>query len=68
MSRIASGQHFHAGNKRTALVAGLAFFEMNGFTMDIKDSGLVSVLDKAGLAMADLEDVMVVLRRLVRHV
>jgi prophage maintenance system killer protein len=31
MFRIATGQHFHEGNKRTSLVAGLAFLNMNGY-------------------------------------
>lgn len=60
---IASGQHFHEGNKRTALVAGLAFLEMNGYKLDIKDPRLVSVVDKAGIAAAVISDV----RRVVEH-
>jgi death-on-curing family protein len=66
--RIASGQHFHEGNKRTALVAGLAFLEMNGHTLDIKDPGLVSVVDRAGISTATLNDVSTTLKRLVRSV
>jgi len=66
--RIASGQNFHEGNKRTALVAGLAFLKMNGYTLDIKDAGLVSVVDKAGVASATLKEVKAVLLKLVKHV
>ncbi|MDV3294164.1 MAG: Fic family protein [Nitrososphaerales archaeon] len=66
--RIASGQYFHEGNKRTALVAGLAFLQMNGYTLDIKDTDLVSVIDRAGISTATLNDVQAVLRRLVRDV
>lgn len=66
--KIASGQNFHEGNKRTALVAGLAFLRMNGSTLDIKDAELVSVVDRAGVATATLKDVKDVLQRLVKHV
>lgn len=66
--RIASGQYFHEGNKRTALVAGLAFLRMNGYTLDIKDAGLVAVVDRAGIATAALNDVQTILRRLIRSV
>jgi death-on-curing family protein len=66
--KIASGQNFHEGNKRTALVAGLAFLRMNGSTLDIKDAELVSVVDRAGVATATLKDVKDVLERLVKHV
>ena len=40
---LASAQYFHEGNKRTALVAGLAFLELNGSTRDVKDPALVSL-------------------------
>ena len=53
---IASGQPFHEGNKRTALVASLAFLEMNGFTMDIRNPELVSLLDRAGIGLTSLND------------
>lgn len=66
--RIASGQYFHEGNKRTALVAGLAFLRMNGFTADIESADLVSVIDKAGVSNATLNGVQDVLRRLVKSV
>jgi death-on-curing protein len=55
--RIARGQHFHEGNKRTALVAGSAFLQMNGYSIDIKNRELVSVIDRAGIASASLNDV-----------
>jgi len=66
--KIASGQNFHEGNKRTALVAGLAFMNMNGLTLDLEDKDLVSVVDKAGVSSATLKDVEAVVRRLARHV
>jgi len=66
--RIASGQNFHEGNKRTALVAGLAFLRMNGYTLDIRDQRLVSVVDRAGVATATLKEVKDVLQKLVKHV
>lgn len=66
--RIASGQYFHEGNKRTALVAGLSFLQMNRFSADIKNADLVAVVDRAGIATATLNDVRAVLRRLVRNV
>lgn len=66
--RIASGQHFHEGNKRAALVAGLAFLKMNDFEFDIENPELVSIVDKAGVATASLKDVESSLRRLSRHV
>jgi death-on-curing family protein len=66
MFRIASGQYFHEGNKRTALVAGLSFLQMNGLTADIEDPNLVGVVDRAGVANASLKDVQDVLRGLIR--
>ena len=62
--RLASGQFFHAGNKRTALVAGSAFLEMNGFSLDLAESELVSAVDRAGIAAAGLNDVYEVMKRL----
>ncbi|MDA4127863.1 MAG: type II toxin-antitoxin system death-on-curing family toxin [Thaumarchaeota archaeon] len=64
--RIATGQHFHEGNKRTALVAASAFLRMNGCSVNIKDEGFVSVVDRAGIAAANLNEIESVLRRLVR--
>ena len=62
---IARGQYFHAGNKRTALVAGLVFLEKNGHTVDIEDEEFVSTVDKAGIAAADLDDLYAVVRGLI---
>jgi len=53
---IARGQYFRAGNKRTALLAGLVFLAKNGRTIDIKNPDLVATVDKVGIAAADLED------------
>jgi death-on-curing family protein len=66
--RVASGQYFHEGNKRTALVAGLSFLQMNGFTADIEDSDLVAVIDRAGVSNATLNDVRMKLGKLIRNV
>ena len=66
--RVASGQNFHEGDKRTALVAGLAFLEMNGFEADIKDSGLVAAVDRAGIGTATLKEVKAALKKLIRNV
>lgn len=65
--RIASGQHFHEGNKRTALVAACAFLQMNGRSIDIGNEQLVSVVDKAGIATADFDAVKGVVRKLIRN-
>jgi len=54
--KLASGQHFRAGNKRTALVAGLVFLRKNGYKIRIDDAKLVSVVDKVGMARASLDD------------
>jgi death-on-curing family protein len=59
---IARGQYFHAGNKRTALVAGLAFLTKNGYSIDIENEEFVSAVDKAGVAAADLDYVYAVVR------
>lgn len=66
--RVASGQYFHEGNKRTALVAGLSFLQMNGFTADIRNADLIAVIDRAGVAAATLNDVQAVLKRMIRNV
>lgn len=63
--KIASGQYFRAGNKRTALVAGLAFLVKNGFTLDVQNAELVSTVDKAGMAAANLDDLYAVMEGLV---
>lgn len=62
---VARGQFFRAGNKRTALVAGLAFLAKNGRTLDIKDPGFVGAVDRAGIAAADLDDLYAEVTRLV---
>lgn len=62
--KLASGQHFKGGNKRTALVAGLVFLRKNGYNIDISHPDLVSVVDRAGMAAADLDDLYDVIERL----
>lgn len=62
--KVASGQYFHAGNKRTALVAGLVFLAKNGHKIDIANPEFVSTVDKVGIAAAGLEDLYVVMRGL----
>ena len=62
---IARGQYFRAGNKRTALVAGLVFLKKNGSTLDIKDPLLVATVDKAGIAATDLETLHTVMSGLL---
>jgi len=62
---IARGQYFHAGNKRTALVAGLAFLSKNGHSIDIEDGEFVATVDKVGIAAADLDDLHAVMQDLV---
>ena len=68
MHKLATGQHFHEGNKRTALVAGAAFLKVNGYTIGIRDAELVGLMDKAGISGATLIEVREVIRRLVRRV
>ena len=63
--KVASGQYFHAGNKRTALVAGLAFLRKNGYKADLKNPELVSTVDKVGMAAAGLDDLVGVLGNLI---
>jgi len=63
--KVASGQYFRSGNKRTALVAGLAFLMKNGSTLDLENAEFVSTVDKAGIAAADLDDLYGVMRELV---
>src|SRR5579863_10159113 len=47
--KLASGQYFKAGNKRTALVAGLAFLKKNGYKLDMENQDLVSTVDRVGV-------------------
>jgi len=63
--KLASGQHFKTGNKRTALVAGAVFLAKNGYSVDLGNPDLVSTVDRAGMAAAGLDEVYAVLRRLV---
>ncbi|MDA4121098.1 MAG: Fic family protein [Thaumarchaeota archaeon] len=63
--KVASGQYFHAGNKRTALVAGLTFLRKNGYKIDIKNPEFVSAVDKVGIAAAGLDDLNEVMRGLI---
>lgn len=57
MFKIASGQYFRAGNKRTALVSGVAFLQKNGYTVNIRDASLVDAVDRVGVGAASLDDV-----------
>jgi prophage maintenance system killer protein len=62
--KLASGQYFKTGNKRTSLVAGAAYLAKNGYAIDLGNSDLVSTVDRAGIAAADLDEVYDVIRRL----
>ena len=62
---IARGQYFHAGNKRTALLAGLAFLAKNGYSADIESEDFVATVDKVGIAAADLDALFAVMKRLI---
>lgn len=55
--KIASGQYFRAGNKRTALVSGLVFLAKNGHKLDISNQQFVDAVEKAGIGAATLDDV-----------
>lgn len=61
--KVASGQYFHAGNKRTALVAGHVFLAKNGYKVDIANSEFVSTVDRAGMAASTLDDLYEVMSR-----
>lgn len=63
---IARGQFFRAGNKRTALVAGLAFLLKNGFSLDIENPDFVGAVDRAGVAAADLDDLFGLVQSLAK--
>lgn len=54
--KVASGQYFHAGNQRTALVAGSAFLSRNGYALDIKNTEFATAVDKAGIAAVTLDE------------
>lgn len=60
--KLASGQYFKAGNKRTALVAGFVFLKKNGYAIDIERPELVSAVDKAGIGAANLDDLYAAIR------
>jgi death-on-curing family protein len=62
---VARGQYFHAGNKRTALVSALAFLAKNGHALDVENAELVSIVDRAGIAAADLDDIYAIVKRLI---
>ena len=64
--KLASGQYFRAGNKRTALVAGIAFLSKNGYSLALDAPELVSTVDKAGMAAANLDDLYEVIQRLAK--
>lgn len=64
--KLASGQYFKAGNKRTALVSGVAFLSKNGFALSLADPELVSTVDKAGMAAASLDDLYGVIQMLAK--
>ena len=63
---IASGQHFKTGNKRTALIAGQVFLRKNGYSINLKDEGLVSVVDRVGVAAATLDDLFTAITKLMK--
>lgn len=64
--KIASGQHFRGGNKRTALVAGLVFLRKNGHRINVTDPTFVSTVDRVGVAAATLDDLYGVMEGLVQ--
>ncbi len=66
--KIANGQHFHEGNKRTAFVAAETFLKANGYTIDMQNKDLLQVVDKASLGQAGLSEVSKIVRRLIRNV
>ncbi len=45
----------------------MAFLKMNGRSIDIRRQELVSVVDRAGIAAASLNDVEEVIRKLIRN-
>ena len=65
--KLASGQYFHAGNKRTALVSGLAFLMKNGYSMDIKNQTLVDTVDRVGMAGASLDALFAAMADLLKR-
>jgi prophage maintenance system killer protein len=63
--KLASGQYFRAGNKRTALVAAVVFLLKNGYSLDPRDPALVDTVDKVGIAAAGLDDLFATIQRLL---
>ena len=63
--KIASGQHFRGGNKRTAIVAGYVFLRKNAHSIGIQDKGLLSAVDKVGIAAESLDELQRVVEALV---
>jgi prophage maintenance system killer protein len=64
--KVASGQHFRAGNKRTALVAGLTFLRKNGYKIELANPEFVSTVDKVGVAASTLDDLFSVMTGLIK--
>ena len=62
--KLASGQYFRSGNRRTALMAALVFLAKNGYKIDIADPDLLSTVDRVGVAAASLDDIYEILNRL----
>ena len=62
--KLASGQYFKAGNKRTALVAGHVFLRKNGFKVDLRSRSMAFTVDKVGVGAANLEDLYEVVKGL----
>jgi prophage maintenance system killer protein len=63
--KAASGQYFRAGNKRTAMVLGLAFLNKNGYSINIQDVEFLSAVDNAGVGAAGLDELYGIVRRLI---
>ncbi len=61
--KLASGQYFRTGNKRTALVAGAVCLAKNGYSLDLGNPDLVSIVDKTGIADASLDELYELLRK-----
>jgi death-on-curing family protein len=55
MFRLASGQHFHEGNKRTAIVATATFLAANGFVMPQGNPAIERLLDKIAIGSPDVD-------------
>ncbi len=64
--RIAGGQYFHEGNKRTAFETAKVFLRANGYSMDVRDTDLLRVIDRVAIGQASLSEVRSIVRRSVR--